>query len=81
MTTALRARFSSFAAPALALAALLLLVLAGPPPARAGTTGTITGTVTDAAGKPLPGVRVTAARPAARARRRPTRRASTRCRR
>ncbi len=63
MPTGLRARFSSFAAPALALAALLVLLSAVALPARAGTTGTISGTVTDPAGKRLAGITVSAAAP------------------
>ena len=63
MTTRSRRRLSALVAPALALAALLVLLLAGAPPARAGTTGTITGTVTDGDGHAVPGVRVSAASP------------------
>ncbi|MEA2663255.1 MAG: hypothetical protein QOI11_199, partial [Candidatus Eremiobacteraeota bacterium] len=58
--TDLRRRLWTIVALTFALAGLLAWPAL---PVRAGTTGTITGTVTDAAGKPVPGVRVSAASP------------------
>ena len=46
-----------------AVALLFFLALYPAAPSRAGTTGTLVGTVTDAAGKPIADVRVAAASP------------------